>query len=80
MTANLPYTVRRTTRTVNRRQRQAEILTFTGSTEEEYDAFRDARSERGESLGYITGQRAKQGELTSGNLVWLQWVRLLDDC
>lgn len=38
-----PYTVRSTSKIINRRSRDCRILTFTGATEDEYNTFLAAR-------------------------------------
>lgn len=69
-----PYTVRQTTA----RGRPAELLTFMGTTEEEYDQFLDARFADGrEPLGFKQDAGAVMRQLDSGRSVWCQFRRLI---
>ena len=70
-----PYSVRRT----KLQGRPAELLTFTGATEDEYDAFLDARFAEGrEAVGFRQDAGAPTKVLAdSGRFVWCQFRRLL---
>lgn len=68
---SIPYKITRTTH----RGRPAELLTFIGSTTDEYDQFLDARFADGrEPLGWRTDAGAKGGNV-DGRFVWFQFRR-----
>ena len=78
---SLPYKIRRTTWL----GRAAELMTFTGTTEAEYDVFLDARFADGrESIGFRRDSAAPAAFLTdetgakSVQLRWLQFRRSIE--
>ena len=76
--AAVPYTIRKSRRKFGNQSLPVEILTFTGSTSDEYDVFLDARFDRGEPLGWLDGARAKMGRLAEGQFVKFQFARRID--
>jgi hypothetical protein len=73
-----PYSIRRT----KWNGQPAELLTFTGTSEEEYDQFLDARHAEGrEPIGFRTDSAAPAAFLTDASgskgiqLRWLQYRR-----
>lgn len=70
----LPYTIRR----IKYRGRPAELMTFTGRTQEEFDVFLDARFAEGrEPIGPRTDGNAPMGHLydAAGKLPGLCWFQ-----
>lgn len=75
-----PWTIATTTH----KGRPAELMTFTGKTESEYDAFLDARFAPGrEAIGFRQDSAAKTGRLAAedgrnrGHFRWFQFRRLI---
>lgn len=76
-TQSVPFAIRRT----KLRGKPAELLTFTGTTEDEYDTFLDARFAEGrEAVGFRQDAGAPTMKLMdSGRFVWCQFRRLVQE-